>query len=478
MRTALIKTTAASRLDCSTMSTVSSINIDATIPTGCALYVVTKTANGNWQKYNTATNKWADVATQNLTPNSVILEGNTKAEIEALNSTALAPIGGKVVNFTVALKMDDTATEPPSISAITVSGKTGATVTTEKIESDVIPLSASGKSAVDILDIKVDKEESNGGTVDVKASIQTIGGNWSDYKDYTEYLTAAPTQALAIKFQAILKAPTVGSSVATLKSVTINHRTDSVAVFSEGSGVLVSKTYNFVNNITQAHLMIKHPLIKDTSFTAEIALRKPPTTVTGEALGTGNGARQTFTLKNKEGLASHGFALYFDGAKQDASKYAYSPTDGHVSCTAPDGVAVTADYIYGWSAEKFVPMTKDTIYPDKDDNNFVDEQFDYIAAKPTDPIGSVGTIRVNIIQGTGTVKDEVLGTATGESQAFTLAHHAKEETLKVAGAKSYKYNPNIDVLQVTGEKGAVISVSYDWAARPNYAESEVCVFNE
>ena len=52
-------------------------------------------------------------------------------------------------------------------------------------------------------------------------------------------------------------------------------------------------------------------------------------------------------LKKTNRLASHGFTLYFDGAKQEQKTYSYSPTDGQVTYTAAAGVTVTADYIYG-----------------------------------------------------------------------------------------------------------------------------------
>jgi hypothetical protein len=123
-------------------------------------------------------------------------------------------------------------------------------------------------------------------------------------------------------------------------------------------------------------------------------------------------------------------------------------------------------------------MVHDTEYPDKDDNNLVDDQFDY-AAGEGDPRGSVGTVRVTLTQKTGTVRNEALGTGTGTQQSFKLAHHAKAETITVtpAGA-TWRYKDNTDVLLVTAPQGAAISVSYDWAARTNYLESIACIFNE
>lgn len=476
-RTALIQTTTANAKDLSNFSTVSSIAIVASEPTNTKLTYVFKADDGNWQKYDTSSSTWKDVATQSLTAESVVSEGNTTADVTALTSTALAAFVGKTVNIAVGMEMDADAEEAPSLTSITFAGETGATVTTKTVDSNAINLTDSGKPC-EILSIDVNKTEESGGTVQVLASIND-GSGWGDYAEYSTYVTSPATKATAIKFRAVLTAPTIGTSIAKIDSVSINHRTDGVAVFSEGTGVCVTKTYNFINPISRAHLMVKHPLVDDTEITAQIALRESPTTVKGEVLGTGTGATQTVTLKNTTGIASHGFVLYFDGEAQAASSYSFSPTDGQVTYTADSGVAVTADYIYNWSKETFVDMTHDTVYPDKDDNTLVDDQFDYIATKDDDPKGSVGTVRVSLTQKTGTEKDVALGIGTGEAQSYKLAHHAKEETITVSPSKAtWKYKDSTDVLTVTAPAGEAVKVTYSWAARSNYLESIACIFNE
>lgn len=476
-RTALIKTTTASQQDCAKFSTISSIAITAETPTGTDTRFAVKIADGNWQKYDTSAKAWADLTTQDITGASLMSEGNTKAELEALTNTALDSMAGKVVNFAVALSMEDSAEEAPTISGIEIDGKSGATVTTETIESTVFDLSDTG-DAVEILSIDVEKTEENGGSITVYASTQDSGGSWTDYREYSSLVTSPATTAKAIKFKAVMTVKTPGTSVATLDSVTIKHRTDNVAVFSEGTGVCVSKTYDFRNTISRAHLMAKHPIVQDTEIKAYIALRKPPTYVEGEVLGTGTGESQTVTLAHTDALASHGFALYFDDEKQTADKYSYSPTDGKVTFTADAGVSVTVDYIYGWSAENWVAMKHDTQYPDKNDNNLVDDQYDYEAGDG-DPTGSTGAIKVELTQATGKVKSEELGTGTGELQAFKLAHHAKSETIVVTpSTATWKFKENTDVLLVTAPKGEAVSVAYSWAARTNYLESLACIFNE
>lgn len=474
-RTALVKTTAANQISCANYASITGLAITASVPTGTDMRFAVKIGDGNWQTY--AGSAWDDLADQDITAANILTNGNTKAQLEALDSTALAAlVGAAKVNFAVAMSKDDATDNYPSLTSIVLSGQSNDRWVQDTVDSEVIQLAAISGQAVQIIAIDVEKSEVAGGSVEVLASVEDEGGSWSEYQPYADLVG---TSAQAIKFRGVLNSPNPGTSSATLTSVSIRHRTDNLAVFSEGTGVCVTKTFNFVNGISRAHLMVKHPKVADTEVTAEIALREPPTTVTGEVLGDGTGAQQTVTVAHAQNLASHGFVLYFDDVVQPANTYSFSPSDGQVTFNAPSGASVTADYIYDWTDETFVSMTHDTEYPDKDDNNLVDDQFDYMATRPGDPTGSVGTVRVSLRQGTGTITDEALGFGNGTQQSFKLAHHAKPETIVVQPADAvWKYRDNTDVLQVTAAEGAPISVSYKYAARTNYIESLACIFNE
>ena len=469
----LVQTTTATEIDCSKFESISSVSVDADVPENTSLHFVFQLNGGNWKKYSTTDKAWQDI-TGDVTADNIAEVGNTLAEVQALTSTELASFVGTTVNLAIALTMDESQTDVPVVRGVKFVGKTPANVTSETVDGPSYTLSDTS-SAVQIISIKVNKTETGNGKVQVLASAKLAGGTWSDYADVDTYVN---TKALAIKFRALLSVAKIGTDKAEFNGVEILHRTDDVAVLTEGTGVVLTKTYNFINPISRAHLMVKHPIVADTEVTAQIALRESPTTVKGEVLGTGTGASQTVTLANTTNLASHDFALYFDGVQQASGAYSFSPTDGQVTFTADEGVSVTADYVYNWSKETFVDFTHDTVYPDKNDNTLVDDQFDYIAGD-NDPKGSVGTVRVSIEQLTGTEKDVVLGTATGSAQSFKLAHHAKYETIDVKpAAATWKFKDNTDVLTVTAKEGEAISVSYSWAARPNYLESIACIFNE
>ena len=474
-KTALITTTTASEADCRQFETVTGFSIDSYEPTGTYIRYLVKIGDGNWQKYTDG--EWKDVSTQSLTPESVIAEGNTKDELLALDSTALAPLKGNKVNFAVAMQIASGEVSP-TINNIEIIGQTGNKQTHYSQFSDVINLSDSG-TEVEIIDIAVNKVEDRGGTVTITAATQNASGEWSEYVAYSTLVTTPATVAKAIRFRADFDVTNPGTSVATLNGVTIRHRTDNIATFSEGTGVLITQPVSFVNVASRAHAMIKHPIVKDTEFKMYICLREAPIEVKNEVLGVGDDKQHTVTLKHRENLASHGFVLYFDDTIQLPSTYSYSTADGQVTFNAPAGVQVLCDYIYNWSTEKFIEMEQDCVYPDPDDNNIVDDQFDYIAVNDDDPKGSIGVLKVAINQLKGKVTKEVLGIGTGELQAFELAHHAKPETLKVTGAsnENWKYRENTDTLLITANAGTEISVAYEWAAKTNYLNALGCIFN-
>ena len=466
---ALIITTTASAADSSDFPTVTGMEITATEPEHTATRYLIKT-----DEYDTTNSIWVDATEQNLTAASVMSEGNTATVINNLPEAAFSNFTGKTVNVAAALQTTDTSVQP-TVTSITVKGRSGTQTLSKTVTHDTVTLA---DAEVEIVDIHVETEEVGEGKATVQASIQKADNSWTEYQSYDNFVTSPATTAKAIKFRSVLSVRQIGVDSARVVSISVKHRTDNVAVFSEGTGVVLTKTYNFVNSISRAHLMVKHPIVQDTEVTAQISLREAPHTVTGEVLGNGTGAAQTVTLAHNDSVASHNFALYFDGVQQSAANYSFSPTDGQVTFNAPEGVSVTADYVYGWTKEQFVDMLHDTEYPDKNDNNLVDDQFDYVAGD--DGLkGSVGTVRVTLIQHTGTVHDEALGTGTGSQQSFKLAHHAKAETITVTPAEAtWRFKDNTDVLQVTAPQGEAISVSYDWAARTNYLDSIACIFNE
>ncbi len=456
-------------------SSVDGFEIEGTTPTGTDTRVVFSLDGTEWQKLvvSGGVGTLTPVTTQTITAESVLSEGNTITDIDGV--TSIPEFIGETVYIAVAFQADEEETVVPKLK-IGIKQTMGADLYQKVDESAVYSISDDGTD-LEVVSIMANTAATGAGTVNVEARFKT-GGTWGAYMS-VEAANKQKITASAFQLRATYNVVTIGEDSAQVMNATVVHRTNVVSNMTDGTAVCVTKTYDFGNTMTRAHLMVKHETVPDTRISAQISLRRAPTNVTGEILGVGDGTQKTVTLAHTEDLASHGFALYFDGKLQSSDLYSYSPNDGQVTFKANNGVVVSADYIYHWEDEHFVDFERDTSYQDKEHPNLVDEQFDYSATDPTDPVGSVGNVRVLLEQLSGTEENVSLGVGTGAAQAFKLDHHAKRDTITVSPATaSWYYDDNNDILQVISSEGEAISVTYDWIGRSVSVDSIVCIFNE
>lgn len=271
----LIKTTAATAIDCTHIERVTGIEIDSAEPENTVTRYLISIDGGKWRKYNDGV--WTFVTEQDLTAESVLAEGNTKEELTALNETALAPVAGTVIDVAVAMKIEGNA-ELPSVKEFKFNGR-NAQIKKDIIYSNVIEL---GKEAVGITGIDVAKSESSGGAVDVLASVKNDANEWSDYTAYNK----VSGKAKAIRFKAEVEADRPSISTAILNNVKVHHWENAKAAAIEGKSVLVTKPVTFENDVNRAHAIIRHPDIRDTEFTVSVILGNSKTFETMTRLST------------------------------------------------------------------------------------------------------------------------------------------------------------------------------------------------
>ena len=470
----LIKSTAATRLSTADWLAVTGITVDATIPDGTVLKLALRTAGGEWKAWSDSA--WASLSTQTLTADSLLSEGNTKAEIEALDSTALAWLADEEVEIALALSKGDTA-DSPQVESISIAGSTGEDVYTKVVESLPLTLSSTG-DAVEILAIEQTKSTSGGGTATLTCSMMDGQGVWSEFGALSE---AQGKFATAIKLRATLAVTVIGGAdSATITSVKLVHRVDNVAVFGEGTGQIVTRTYEFLHEMGRCHLMCKRPIVKDASLRAYVALRSKPIQVTNELLGTGTGAPATYTVAHPEGLAPHTMGIRVNG--DYTGVYNLNSATGKITLTAPEGAEVRTEYQYNWELEEWLPMVKDAEYPDTQSPLIVNDQFNYSAGADGDR-GSVSAVKIELEQGKGTVTGEELGIATGAPQAFTLAHRPRPHTIVAKGdgtpleSSAYYWHDEGRLLWVTAPNGTVLTADYQWLGLPPSVHSVAAVWN-
>ena len=382
----LIKTTSATAIDCSHIENITGIAITSAEPADTKTRYLLSVDGGKWRKFSNGA--WSFADEQDLTADSVLEEGNTKAELIALSAANLTAFGGKFIDFAIAMSVNNN-TEMPSISSIELIGN-NTQVKRETFYSDVFKLS---DEAVGITGIDVAKSESNGGAVDVFASVLNDANEWSDYVAYDKILGRG--KAIRLKAEAEVDKP--GISNAVLDTVKVHHWQSDKSSAIEGKGVLVTRPIILDNEVNRAHAIIRHPKIADTEFKLSV--------------------------------------------------------------------------IFGES-EGFKEMLQTATY---DRGNEIEEDFEFVNAESA--TSKTVTLRVEILQNSGTVEDEFLGTGTGKQQSFKLAHHAKAETLNVEGVAEWEFKEKTDTLIVTTQNGNEIHVSYEWIAKTTYLTALACIFN-
>ena len=261
IKNALIKTTPATAIDCTHIEQVTGIAIDSSEPNNTQTRYLISVDNGKWRKFTNGV--WDFATEQDLTADSVLAEGNTKAELIALNETNLSAFAGKVIDVAVAISVENNA-EIPTLEKFEIVGQ-NLQIKKDIIFSDVIKLS---DNTVGITGVDVAKTESSGGAVNVFASVLNDANEWTDYVEYEK----TPNKGKAIRFKAEVEADRPGISTAVLSNIKVHHWQDAKSAAVEGKSVLITKPYTLSGSLSRAHAIIRHPDVRDTEFDMYINL--------------------------------------------------------------------------------------------------------------------------------------------------------------------------------------------------------------
>jgi hypothetical protein len=459
-------------LDATGLTQIDGLTIAGSEPDGTSRRLLLKWGE-TWQRWTGSA--WDDAPTQDLTVDSVLDEGNTAAELTALTMAELSSLAGNAIHVAIALYAADPDGAMPT-AGFSLTGKSDGVLTEKTVQSPQIPLD---NEPVEIIDVTVETDAASGGSVTVTA--QADGGEWADPAS----LVGATASSLA--FRAVLRAPTVGVSTAKMESVTVKYKTGS-SDLATGVASVVSKTYDFSQvdgtplDMGQAHLMVKRLDVPDTEIQAFLSLRPAPQKVESEILGVGDGQQKTYTLAHLDGIAAHTLKVYFGEALQSAAAYAFSSATGQVTCTAPSGTTVWVSYEYGWEPETWTSMSRDRAYPDTDNQYMINDQFNYVAGMEG-PVGSVASVRVDLVQLTGTATDEPLGTGRGMSFGYRLAHNPLPETMQIKAdgvlldRSRWIYDAVTNIVTLSAASEAQLTATYDWIGRQPQVDSVACVWN-
>lgn len=451
-------------LDCTAMSSVTGFSIGGVHPTDTDRKAVFQ-IDGTWYKLSgSGAVTLSALATQAITADSVLAEGNTVAEIAA--ATSVAGFVGKSVYVAIALMAPADATQMPSLS-LAISGVASTSQSTKTDTSPIYNLSA---VAVELVDLSASVTTTGGASATVTVALLQ-NGSWTGFMPL---VSARRQLATAIQFKADYAVPTIGTSSARVDRVSALYRTNDAAV-SGDTAEIISITENFDGvGMRFGRITVRHQALQDAQINGMISMRTTPLTREKITIAVGNGSRQTVDLKPLGAVPmdtgiNHNTIRLWAGS-QEIFEYDFNTETSEASFTVASGVTVFASYSYEWEPETWVAMTKGSTQP-YSELGVESTEFTYVL--PSNQAGkSVSAVKIELVKPDGTVTAKSLGAATGNTQMIVLEHAAKQDTIIVttsAGAVSWSYDEASRILTVAGQKDALLSISYDWTA-----ETPVC----
>lgn len=452
-------------LDCSAVNTVDGFVIEKAIPAGSSLRVAFR-VDGNVVKITGQT--LTNLPTQSYTTESILSEGNTVEELEAL-ATVPAFVDKQVYPIIALLCPPDTK-EIPHLS-LKIRGTTVEDVKTKTEVSQIYKLSA---SPVEILGIKDSTAVEENASCTLAVSLD--GG------EYIPLEQARGQKAQTVQFRAVYSVDFVGAGSAKVNFIKIKYKS-SEAVVSGEIAEIVTTTQDFQGvGMRFGRVMLKHSNSKDGIFSVQVSMRNTPKEREMIPVGIGNGKEQTLLLKpeNKIGAdknINHNTLHVFHGSQEiyDAD---FNTELSQITTTAENGVTIFASYQYDWEPEQWREMTQGTTQTYSD--NLKSTEYSY--AVPYGDVGkSIATTKIILQKKTGRVEKEALALGTGKKQMLVLEHFARPSSIELfasVGSVQFSYEEESKILTIVAEKGAEIQISYDWVSESPEIRSFVSCFNE
>ena len=402
-----------------------------------------------WNKLSTA-GALTPLATQEITADSVLEEGNTVADLEAITTTT--GLAGKLIYPAVALYADPEAEVMPTFG-MTVKAEIDTTVNVYSYTGYSQEYSLSAGEDVQVVNVAAETESTGEGNVVVTARLKQ-GGEWTDYMALSD---TAMKQASALQLKAVYTVTnTDGSQSAKVKNVTIRYTTSGATVNGVSTDI-VTKTQRFTNDLVYAHCYVKHKKLQDAVIDAYCSLRKRPKSKSMYQFGNGTGALNTYKLPDA-GINQDTLSVYVDG--KAVYDFGYNTETSEITLTADKDTALSASYECGWERSEWIKMVQGV--SQVNDGGGYTTEYSYTVPTHEGYEYTVTAIKYSLVRPEGTVTKETIGVGTGKRQMVELPHFAKKETIVCNGAWSYDYDRKL--LTIIAPEGEDIVISYDWIA--------------
>lgn len=397
------------------------------------------------------------VATQTPTLDSVLSEGNAIADLTGI--TSIPAFIGQQIYIAEALIAPFDATVLPALS-VTLNGHNNQDQYQHDEESAEYTLA---NSDVDIVSVTADSTITGQATAAVMVSLKQAG-TWSGYMTMID---AKGKKASAIKYKATYTVTKLdGTDSAKVNKVSVIYCAGTSTVSGDTAEILTI-TQDYENGLSFAQCLVKHKALMDAQIKAFVSFRSAPKKRIMVAVGTGNGQTQTVKLGAKDGQGNfvpdtginhNTLSVQYDG--KPVFDYGYNTETSELTFIAANGVAVTANYEYGWEQENWLEMVAQD-FQLYNDSGMYGTKFTYtLPSGTTDK--TISDIKIQLYRPSGHVDNASLGNATGQRQLFVLPHYAKKETIVCNG--SWSYDDSSRILTVVADKDTPLVIGYDWIA--------------
>ena len=454
-------------LDCTACNTVDGFIAEGNQPLGTDRRVVFKVDGTYYKITGTGTVTLTAVATQAITLDSVLAEGNTVLEL--LTATSIPGFVGKLVYPAIVLLASEDATEFPTLK-LGINGHSNQDQYTKEYLS---PEYSIADEPVKVFNFNASITTDAGGSVTVLVSLQDALDTWSDWLTLAQANT--DKMAKGVKMKAILAATQLGTSLAKLDYVSFSYMGG--LSFASDKADVITVTKDFGDSIRQAKVIVKHQRLYDAVISASTGTKKTPEKITNEYLGIGTGEYQSFVLSHPIGVVPGSVQIYFNSAL--AATFDYNTATGRAGCIAPNGASISANYEYGLEAEIWEALTKgETLAGDTEDTT------EYYVTLPVESAKAISLFRVRMEKSEGSVTAEKLGVTSGVTQMFVLSRYAKPNSIVIHAGDTFvptanwSYEPTSKILSVVAPVGKQLTADYNWSSEQPIINSIIALCSD
>lgn len=439
-------------IDCSNMTHITDFVIESNLPDGTECYAAFCDDGTNWYSLDADGN--AQIFSDSVPDFDALKEhGNTIAFLEILDN--IPAFAGKLIRVAAGLSSVDPQNARPAVK-FSVLGHYG---TQAASFTEYSPVYSLGNNAV-ISAIPFDTELSDGGTVTISAKI------WDENNDESEWLPVSKVtgrNAKSVQLRAEYYSPNLGVSSAKISQLYVQYfRNSSGAPLSHGR--IYSISQDWYMNIKSARISVRHSPLELSSLKVYTAFRKSPGHVIKHTLGISPATKKTFELPEKSGIRYDTFKLYADNLP--LMSFELNSEAGRVTLSAPEGSVISCSYEYGWDKETWREMNLDSRY------SLDDYDTSEYSITVDDNNYSVAAFMIETLTTSGTTEDEILGTASGIIQSFTLKKRAQKIN-SISYGTSSAVEGSIEpsnallshdgrIIRVAAPIGKTIRAGYDW----------------